>query len=176
MFVCEIPSKKEDQTSLFQLKLMLPESNKVLLFFKSREDQMTAKYAILRMQGFESHFASYEVKKLIGEGSCNPVWLAEHRIAGCKVAIKEINNDKYTYYSENNGISEGKALYLFKESPYMITLIDEFTEGDKTYIVTKYYKGGDLFEFIQGMGKREFSEDKARHIFRQLAQGVQFLH
>ena len=45
-------------------------------------------------------------------------------------------------------MSEGKALYLFKESLYMISLIDEFTEGDKTYIVTKYYKGGDLFDHI----------------------------
>ena len=58
---------------------------------------------------------------------------------------------------------------MFKESPYMISLIDEFSEGDKTYIVTKYYKGGDLFEYIQNMGNREFSEDKARHIFKQLA-------
>ena len=99
---------------------MLPENNKVSLFFKSLEERATAKYAILHMQGFESHLAQYQMKKVIGEGSCNPVWLAEHRIAGCTVVIKEINNEKYTYYSENNSISEGKALYLFKESPYMI--------------------------------------------------------
>ena len=144
---------------------MLPENNKVSLFFQSLEERQTAKYAILRMQGFKSHLAQYRIAKLIGEGSSNPVWLAQHRIAGCSVAIKEINNDKYSFYSENNGISEGKALYLLKESPYMISLIDEFTEGGKTYIVTKYYKGGDLFDYIQSLGNREFSEDKARHIF-----------
>ena len=54
----------------------------------------------------------------------------------------------------------------------MISLLDEFCEGDKTYIVTRYYQGGDLYEYIKNMGNREFSEDKARHIFAQLAQGV----
>ena len=59
---------------------------------------------------------------------------------------------------EKNGISEGEALYLFKESPFMVRLIDEFSEGGKTYIVTKYYRGGDLFEYIQSR-ELEMTED-----------------
>ena len=57
---------------------------------------------------------------MIGEHSSKPIWLAKHRIGGNSVVIKEINNQKYQFYTEKNGISEGNALYLFKESPYMV--------------------------------------------------------
>ena len=38
-------------------------------------------------------------------------------------------------------MSEAEALYMFKQSPHIVTLIEEFAEGGTNYIVTKYVHG-----------------------------------
>ena len=44
-----------------------------------------------------------------------------------------------------------------------------------TYLVTKYYNGGDLLEYCQSKD-HILGEKETRYIFTQLAQGVQEMH
>ena len=70
---------------------------------------------------------------------------------------------------------------MFKQSPYILTLIEEFVEGRTNYIVTKYVPGVppgvNLLTYIQNKAKRSRqSEENARNIFTQMALGVQDMH
>ena len=70
---------------------------------------------------------------------------------------------------------------MFKQSPYILTLIEEFAEGGTNYIVTKYVPGVppgvNLLTYIQNKAKRSRqSEENARHLFTQMALGVQDMH
>ena len=70
---------------------------------------------------------------------------------------------------------------MFKQSPYILTLIEEFVEGGSNYIVTKYVPGVppgvNLLTYIQNKAKRSRqSEENARNIFTQMALGVQDMH
>ena len=57
---------------------------------------------ILNAQGFSNQLDQYSIDGIIGEGSCNPVWLSQHRITGVKVAIKAIDTSKYQRLSREN--------------------------------------------------------------------------
>ena len=50
-------------------------------------------------------------------------------------------------------------MLLCKQSPYIIPLIDEFTHEDKVYIVTKYARGGNLLNYLNGRGVTRLPED-----------------
>ena len=122
--------------------------------------------AILRAQGFENQLDQYSVKHIIGEGSCNPVWLAQHRISGLSVAIKAIETVKYKRLTLENQISEGYAMNLCQSSLHVVNFIEEFTLDDKTYIVTKFVRGGDLLSYLSNLGVDKVPEDHAHYIFR----------
>ena len=64
----------------------------------------------MNAQGFTNQLEQYEVEKVIGEGSCNPVYLGYNKISGLKVAIKVMEHDKYKRLSFENQISEGNAM------------------------------------------------------------------
>ena len=106
------------------------------------------------------------MKHIIGEGSCNPVWLAQHRISGLSVAIKAIETAKYHRLTLENQISEGHAMNLCQGSSHVVNFIEEFTFDDKTYIVTKFVRGGDLLSYLSNLGVDKVPEDHANYIFR----------
>ena len=122
--------------------------------------------SIMTAQGFENQLGQYDVQETIGEGSCNPVWFAVHRISGRKVAIKAINSIKYHKQTFENQISEGKAMSLCQNSSHVVNFIEEFCIGDETFIVTQYMAGGDLLNYLAQLGTDRLPEDHARYIFK----------
>ena len=47
---------------------------------------------------------------------------------------------------------------LCKQSPYIIPLIDEFEQEDNIYLVTKYARGGNLLNYLNGRGVTRLPE------------------
>ena len=137
---------------------MLPQNKYRQFFFESVEESRLAKDAILCMQGYGSHLAQYEIISLIGECSSFPIWYARFRFTGQPVVIKAIPEYLYKDRLSQNKISEAEALYMFKQSPYIVTLIEEFVEGGTNYIVTKYVPGippgVNLLTYIQIKSRR----------------------
>lgn len=85
----------------------------------------------------------------IGEGSCNPVYVAKHKITGLKCAIKVMETAKCHKSRNENGISEVTAMELCQNSQNVASLIESFTHENRTYIVTKFYKTGDLLAYLE---------------------------
>ncbi|KAL7076312.1 hypothetical protein ACQ4LE_004172 [Meloidogyne hapla] len=108
----------------------------------------------------------------LGSGGFGKVKLAKHILTGDQVAIKIIDkksipNDLPRVYSEMEALKQLAhqnicRLFQFRETE------------DKFYIVMEYCNGGEMFDYI--VRKERLGESEARHFFRQLVQGVAYIH
>jgi serine/threonine protein kinase len=96
------------------------------------------------------------------------VWFGRHRITGVKVAIKEMESAKYLRMTKENGISEGDAMELCSASSHIVGLVEEFTLGSKTYLVSKFINGGDLLSYLSNKGVDRLPEAEACFLFKQV--------
>lgn len=102
--------------------------------------------------------------------------MAVHKITGAKVAIKQIVTKDYNRLSCENGISEAAAMRLCSKSKQTVSLVEDFTVGKHTYIVTKFIKTGDLLAYLESMDVNRVPEHFARSLFKQIVQAVATCH
>eukprot|EP00806_Schmidingerella_arcuata_P000006 Macronucleus_1002.p1 GENE.Macronucleus_1002~~Macronucleus_1002.p1 ORF type:complete len:302 (+),score=87.86 Macronucleus_1002:1-906(+) len=151
-----------------------------MLFFESRRERKDVLDAILVEQGFANQLDQYAITRKASEGCSNPVIIASHKLTGAKVAIKSIEKNKYARLQKEDRVSEAEALELCQDSAHIVNLIEKFTFQGEIYLVTKYASGGDLLQYClkqeQTGSKTWMSEARAKHIFRQLALGLNDMH
>ena len=58
----------------------------------------------------------------------------------------------------------------------MVNYIEEFEINSKTYIVTKFVRGGDLLSYLSERGVDKLPEAQAHTIFKQLTVGIRDIH
>ena len=58
----------------------------------------------------------------------------------------------------------------------MVSFIEEFEINSKTYIVTKFVRGGDLLSYLSERGVDKLPESQSHTIFKQLAVGIRDIH
>ena len=58
----------------------------------------------------------------------------------------------------------------------MVNFIEEFEINSKTYIVTKFVRGGDLLSYLSERGVDKLPESQSHTIFKQLAVGIRDIH
>ena len=131
---------------------------------------------MLSAQGFENQLDQYEILSTLSSTSSNPVSLAVHRTIGIKVAIKSVKTKDYVRLTMENGVSEAGAMGKFQKNNNTAYLIEEFSHGKLTYIVTKFVKTGDLLCYLEGLGVDRLSESDARQLFKQIVTGVAEYH
>jgi hypothetical protein len=78
----------------------------------------------MHAQGFKHQLDQYKFGNAISDCAANPVWVAEHRISGLKVAIKAVLTKKYKRLQKENRISEADAMKFCQSSPFVTTLIE----------------------------------------------------
>ena len=128
------------------------------------------------MQGFQNQLDQYEITGSLSEDSANPVYLAKHRITQQKVAIKVIPQEKYSRLRKENGVSEAQAMESCQKSQHITKLIEEIRQDDKTFLVTKFVKNGDLLNFLETKGLEKLPESETRELISQIAAGLKEIH
>lgn len=169
-------SQIKTQSFLYPARLILPESKSRLVFFENRSQRKQAILAVLAAQGYKNQLEQYNLLDTIGEGSCNPVFVAEHKSTGLKVAIKVMDLDKSYRSQHENGISEGCAMELCQKSSNVATLVETFTVENRHYVVTKFYKTGDLLSYLESKEVNCLPEAETRDLIKQVATGVKDIH
>jgi hypothetical protein len=164
------------RTWWYPLKLVLPNNKSRTVFSESRSERKQLLSAVLAAQGFRNQLEQYDVEETIGEGSCNPVWVGRHKTNGLRVAIKAMESEKYQRLRRENQVSEGDAMFAVQSSPFILNFVEEFHLGEKTYIVTKFARGGDLLAYLGSQGVNRLSESRAKKMVHQIAQGVRDIH
>ena len=116
----------------------------------------------------------YIIEKTIGEGGFGKVKLARHEFTGSEVAIKIINKNLVKQKKMSSKIQREIRLLKYFDHPNMIRLYQVLDTTQNIFVVMEYVSGGELFSLVKK--EKGLSEDKARLLFRQIIDGVQYCH
>eukprot|EP00894_Picocystis_sp_ML_P005046 jgi/Pico_ML_1/55563/g1232.t1 len=132
--------------------------------------------------------SGYKLIRLVGSGSYGQVCLAKDVRDEALVAVKRIPNIFSSMLNAKRVLREVCILRRLSHHPNIIKLRDVFTKagsGGKftmvdgklvsetldVYLVTDYYSNGDLYSL-----RTMLDQQQAKIIFKQVLEGVQFLH
>eukprot|EP00890_Picochlorum_soloecismus_P002934 jgi/Picsp_1/3641/NSC_06478-R1_calcium calmodulin-dependent protein len=130
---------------------------------------------------------AYKVGKTIGTGGFSVVKMVTDRESGDEWACKIM-----TLPTDGHTAGDGESTRddIFKEidiimslrHPNIIFMKEYFEETGRVYVIMEYLGGGELLEALLKKEKKNdgteahYSEDDARVIFRQLIEGVKYMH
>ena len=119
----------------------------------------------------------YEFKEKIGEGHFGLVKRCIEKSTGKEYAVKIMNKNKIKKKDLQFLIQERNYMMLIKH-PNIVSLIEDFEDEKYIYLVMEYYKGGDLFSYINNHYKinKMISEKNVAKIIKIIAQCVQYLN
>ena len=116
----------------------------------------------------------YDMGGILGQGGFAVVYRCRHLSTKNEYAVKQVLVSEYESTSEENWKEEIDALKRLRDGPYVVRLLDVFTEVDRTYMIMEELMGGDLLEKI--FEKEVYEEKDARRLSRTLLEAIAFCH
>ena len=114
------------------------------------------------------------IKEKIGEGTFSTVKLAINRQTGENVAIKIMEKSKMIYEEDKNRLEREIEVLKIIRHPNLIHLYSVLKKDDTIYLIMKYIKGIELFDYI--VNKTKLTEKEACMFFQQIISGIEYLH
>ncbi|KAL1900055.1 serine/threonine protein kinase [Ceratocystis pirilliformis] len=126
-------------------------------------------------QGFQTSIfdSQYIVYHSLGSGQYGQVNLCVEKSTGKRYAVKLFNVD-HTDPQRRSVLRQEIGMLMTLDHPNVLQMKDSFHDHDGIRIVLEYIPGGELFEFIVKKGR--LREDEARRLFKQVFDGVKYLH
>ena len=125
-----------------------------------------------------NHYYQYEFVQWIKSGGYGQVYLAKKVITGKEYAIKQIDTSDFST-EEIYNISRENLILRTMNHKNVIKLYDSFTYDKKFYTVMDYARGGELtliLEGKEGNKKNRLNESECKKIFKQIYDGVCYIH
>eukprot|EP00574_Skeletonema_japonicum_P001056 CAMPEP_0201741886 /NCGR_PEP_ID=MMETSP0593-20130828/47038_1 /ASSEMBLY_ACC=CAM_ASM_000672 /TAXON_ID=267983 /ORGANISM="Skeletonema japonicum, Strain CCMP2506" /LENGTH=1254 /DNA_ID=CAMNT_0048236225 /DNA_START=144 /DNA_END=3908 /DNA_ORIENTATION=+ len=124
----------------------------------------------------------YDLRDLLGSGTCGEVRRAIHRRTGNERAVKIISITERgmggaNFFSKEklSAIQAEAEILRSLDHPYVVKLFDVFVApGKAIYLVMELIRGGDLFDRI--VERERYTEVHARRLFRRILSAVYYLH
>ncbi|BFZ08360.1 hypothetical protein BsWGS_11399 [Bradybaena similaris] len=112
--------------------------------------------------------------KTLGEGTYGKVKLASDKATGEHVAIKYIKKTKIE--DENDLVRIRREIQILSSlrHKHIVNIREVFEKKDKIVLVLDYAQGGELYDYLNKMGR--LSESEARRIFRQIVSAIHYCH
>ncbi|KAG0319394.1 hypothetical protein BGZ99_005126 [Dissophora globulifera] len=118
--------------------------------------------------------SQYERGPKLGSGNFATVFKATNRKSGIVYAVKVVKkNEGFSPRIEASLQNEIGTLMGIAHTN-LLRVCEIFNEPSFYYIVTELAPDGELFDQI--IDKQKFTEPETRHIFRQVLEGVKYLH
>jgi len=121
----------------------------------------------------------YDIRDLLGRGTCGEVRRAIHRQSGKELAVKVISlpppglvNRKQQHEAQQ-WQAEARILQTL-DHPYVVKLADVFCTDTHLYLVMELCSGGDLFDRI--IKEQKYSEYDSRRVMRRLLSAMHYIH
>ncbi|KAG0323145.1 hypothetical protein BGZ99_002922 [Dissophora globulifera] len=120
---------------------------------------------------FDSQF---KIGSYLGTGNFATVHKAIDKKTGVEYAVKVVK--KTTDFNTRTAQSLEREIgtLMSIDHPNLLRLHKVFSEDRYYYVVTELAKDGELFDNVKR--RNNFTEPEARHVFRQLLNGVKYLH
>ncbi|RDA96086.1 hypothetical protein CP533_5779 [Ophiocordyceps camponoti-saundersi (nom. inval.)] len=117
----------------------------------------------------------YTLKEKLGKGHFAEVYLCVEKATGHPYAVKIFSkpggvDDR----SKTESLQQEIGVLMGVSHPNVMCLKDTFNERDRVYLVLELAPEGELFNLI--VMKQKLNENEARKLFRQLFQGIRYLH
>ncbi|KAG6570625.1 CBL-interacting serine/threonine-protein kinase 10, partial [Cucurbita argyrosperma subsp. sororia] len=116
---------------------------------------------------------SYELGRLLGQGTFAKVYYARNTVNNQSVAIKVIDKGKITKATLIDRIKREISIMRLVRHPNIVYLYEVMATKTKIYFVLEYAKGGELFDKV---AKGRLNEDVAWKYFYQLIHAIDFCH
>jgi serine/threonine protein kinase len=119
----------------------------------------------------------YDVRDLLGSGTCGEVRRAIHRQSGKVVAVKIIPTQggfRHPTTATTTGFQAEAQMLQQLNHPYIVQLLDVYVQPPTVYLVMELLHGGDLLDRILLKGR--YSETDSRRVMRRLFAAVHYLH
>jgi serine/threonine protein kinase len=119
-------------------------------------------------------FGRYEYIKTIGAGSSSIVILVRHIISSGLFACKVVSRQQLLNENIFERFEQEVRLLGSLSHPNIVRLEDVVFEPELIFLVLEYCCQGDLFSHIVAEGM--FAEHRARTIFRQIGDALNYIH
>eukprot|EP00976_Prorocentrum_cordatum_P051551 1040838-Prorocentrum_minimum.AAC.1 len=124
----------------------------------------------------------YSVGKILGRGGFATVKLCTEKATGKQYACKVMQLPSPAKPGSKDTSNDSTREDVFYEinvlcgliHPNVTVLKEYFEEGNLVYLVMELVKGGELLEAL--MDKGFYSEEDTRNCFKQLLEGIEYLH
>jgi len=110
----------------------------------------------------------------MGKGAFGKVNLAIHRLSGKFVALKSINKEYMTEEASKRKVMQEFNILRQTRHENVVRLFESFETPQHIVFVMEVCGGGDLLTYVRK--RRRLKEDIARHIFKQLIEGLSYCH
>ncbi|CAG5125138.1 unnamed protein product, partial [Candidula unifasciata] len=116
----------------------------------------------------------FQVLNTLGEGTYGKVKLAIDKGTGEYVALKYIKKTKIQDEMDQTRIRREIQILSSLRHEHIVNVREVFEKRDKIVLVMDYAPGGELYDYLNQMGR--LSEQEARRIFRQIVSAVHHCH
>ena len=134
----------------------------------------------------------WKMGKTLGKGSSGRVRLAKNKNTGQMAAVKIVNKTKNKKTNFGDSSSNNSRGMVFEEGlvpygiereiiimklvahPNIMSLFEVWENKSELYLIMEYVDGGELFDVLVNNGK--LPEHEAVYYFKQIIQGVSYLH
>lgn len=116
----------------------------------------------------------FNLLRVIGQGSYGKVFLVKHKSTGIIYAMKVLKKDELQKRNQvEHTMTERRILERIKH-PFIVSLQFSFQTNKKLYFVLDYCPGGELFFYLQNIGR--FKEKTACFYASNILFGIEELH
>ncbi|KAG0340003.1 hypothetical protein BG004_006583 [Podila humilis] len=110
----------------------------------------------------------------LGVGNFATVFMASSKTTEAVYAVKEIRKGARFDARAEKILRREIGILMSINHPNLIKIAQVFNEPTRYDIVMEYATDGELFDII--IDRSRFTENEARHVFKQVLSGVKYLH
>ncbi len=116
----------------------------------------------------------YKVLNKLGQGTFGSVYRVVHIKTDLIRAMKMIKKNTINLQDDDRKLLKEIQILIQIDHPNIIKIYEYFQDETYFYIITEFVSGGELYDTISKW--KNFNEDKAAYIMRQLLSAVNYLH
>eukprot|EP01084_Bolivina_argentea_P167049 289986_1 len=175
-----------DKTKLLKRRLLIDDGMEIILVPGSKKRKRKKLSYFLHLERSErrrnieegSLESKYYIVRELGKGAFSTVKLVQDRTTSTKYALKCIDRNAWQRlkHATNRDVSLLDEVEIMKKTNHasIVKVHEYFEEERQVNVILDYCGGGDMLEYIQTHGA--YSSAKARSLFKQLIESVDYLH